>query len=533
MLSRCLFFLILRHSSPSSGAAAFGVWSRAHILGRMDVDSLNIEDGVPFKEELNDSSYGNKDEEKVKSFNEADGEQEGMQAFADQEKLSSPVLPVAVVSEGLQSPTSIPNLANSSSHINKNEEPGEHHLPFESDDHSQVECVSNENVEKNSHSFEERTSNVGDHECHDEEQGTSDNSHSGDLHDVEADQIVKDERTVVDSSHLPIENDFNSQSEKPEFDTDVIKGGNVCNSMAEKEDDHIVGVANLDDREPRRDSFVVQSLPTDRSSQPSSVERELSIHTEKSANPNPLAVGEHLPTKVNEQKLARSPKHTPSEKHSVKRKRDSQDSVSPPPRLKSSRGRATYKEAHHRDSSPRKRTSASPRSRESPHRKERPTSRSPVRRKDTSASGYRRDHHGRSRSRSPYSRDHHRRSPRRRHSPRYRSPPPSNHSRHWSSKRPWSPPTNRNTGVGKPGRNLFVAGFSYVTTERDLEKKFSRYGRVTDVRIVRDKRSGDSRGFGFLSLERDEDADAAIRALDQSEWNGRIVLVEKSKSPGH
>ncbi|KAG6471036.1 hypothetical protein ZIOFF_072129 [Zingiber officinale] len=37
-------------------------------------------------------------------------------------------------------------------------------------------------------------------------------------------------------------------------------------------------------------------------------------------------------------------------------------------------------------------------------------------------------------------------------------------------------------------------------------------------------RSGDSRGFGFLSLERDEDADAAIRALDQSEWNGRIVL---------
>lgn len=43
-------------------------------------------------------------------------------------------------------------------------------------------------------------------------------------------------------------------------------------------------------------------------------------------------------------------------------------------------------------------------------------------------------------------------------------------------------------------------------------------------------RSGDSRGFGFLSLERDEDADAAIRALDETEWNGRIILVEKSKS---
>ncbi|KAK3025546.1 hypothetical protein RJ639_041024 [Escallonia herrerae] len=42
--------------------------------------------------------------------------------------------------------------------------------------------------------------------------------------------------------------------------------------------------------------------------------------------------------------------------------------------------------------------------------------------------------------------------------------------------------------------------------------------------------SGDSRGFGFLSLERDDEADAAIRALDKTEWNGRIVLVEKSKS---
>nr|CAB3458090.1 unnamed protein product [Digitaria exilis] len=43
--------------------------------------------------------------------------------------------------------------------------------------------------------------------------------------------------------------------------------------------------------------------------------------------------------------------------------------------------------------------------------------------------------------------------------------------------------------------------------------------------------TGDSRGFGFLSLEKDEDADAAIRACDETEWNGRIILVEKSKAP--
>eukprot|EP01018_Ginkgo_biloba_P037893 Gb_39218 [translate_table: standard] len=74
-------------------------------------------------------------------------------------------------------------------------------------------------------------------------------------------------------------------------------------------------------------------------------------------------------------------------------------------------------------------------------------------------------------------------------------------------------------------------GFSFDTTERELEKKFGRFGRVTDVRVVRDKRSGDSRGFGFLTLERDEDADEAIRVLDQTEWNGRIVLIEKAKTP--
>ncbi|XP_011095397.1 serine/arginine repetitive matrix protein 2-like [Sesamum indicum] len=120
--------------------------------------------------------------------------------------------------------------------------------------------------------------------------------------------------------------------------------------------------------------------------------------------------------------------------------------------------------------------------------------------------------------------------PRKRHSPRHRSPQSYHSLRSTPRRTHWSPPHDRSTGLGKPGRGLFVAGFSFITTERDLERKFSRFGRVRDVRIVRDKRSGDSRGFGFLTLERDEQADAAIRALDKTEWDGRIVLVEKSKS---
>uniref|UniRef100_A0ACD5U8I5 Uncharacterized protein n=1 Tax=Avena sativa TaxID=4498 RepID=A0ACD5U8I5_AVESA len=207
-----------------------------------------------------------------------------------------------------------------------------------------------------------------------------------------------------------------------------------------------------------------------------------------------------------------SPRRIDKRRDSPSRRRDS------PPRRRDSSPR--------RNSSPRKRDS-SPRRRDSPTRKrDRSKSRSPSRKTDSSR--HRREH-GRSRSRSPHSRDHHKRSPRRRHSPRHRSPPAS-HRQH-SPKRPWSPPANRKTGLGKPGKNLFVAGFSYATTERELEKKFAKFGRVTRVRVVRDKRTGDSRGFGFLSLEKDEDADAAIKACDETEWNGRIILVEKSKSP--
>ncbi|CAN1242946.1 Serine/arginine-rich splicing factor SR45a [Linum perenne] len=193
--------------------------------------------------------------------------------------------------------------------------------------------------------------------------------------------------------------------------------------------------------------------------------------------------------------------------------------------------------SRHNHSSSMKRRSGSPNVHKSPDKKRRREhcrSRSPIAQRDSS-SGLRRDPRGRSRSRSPHARDHQLRSSRTRHySPPRRSPHPpdlGHHpNRHSPLRRSWAPPPNRRTGFGKPGNNLFIAGFSFLTTERDLERKFSRFGRVRDVRIVRDRRSGDSRGFGFLSLERDEEADAAIRALDETEWNGRIILVEKSKS---
>ncbi|KAI3456929.1 hypothetical protein Pfo_013592 [Paulownia fortunei] len=161
-------------------------------------------------------------------------------------------------------------------------------------------------------------------------------------------------------------------------------------------------------------------------------------------------------------------------------------------------------------------------------RRGRSISPSHIRRKDfaTECKGGNRN---KSPSKSSYRRDNGR-SPRKRRSPSSRSPPSYHSLRSTPRRTHWSPPHERSTGLGKPGRSLFVAGFSFITTEKDLERKFSRFGYVRNVRIVRDKRSGDSRGFGFLTLERDEQADAAIRALDKTEWEGRIVLVEKSKS---
>ncbi|CAN6218981.1 unnamed protein product [Urochloa humidicola] len=214
---------------------------------------------------------------------------------------------------------------------------------------------------------------------------------------------------------------------------------------------------------------------------------------------------------------------TPPRRRSISPRRSSHKRRESPRRGDSPRRRHSprRKDSPRKRDSPRRRDSPK-RRRESPRRRDRSKSRSPSRRHDR----HKREH-DRSRSRSPHRRDHHRRSPR--HSPRRRSP--SSSRRHHSPRRHWSPPANRKTGLGKPGKNLFIAGFSYATTERDLEKKFCKFGRVTSARVVRDKRTGDSRGFGFLSLEKDEDADAAIRACDETEWNGRIILVEKSKAP--
>lgn len=62
-------------------------------------------------------------------------------------------------------------------------------------------------------------------------------------------------------------------------------------------------------------------------------------------------------------------------------------------------------------------------------------------------------------------------------------------------------------------------------------RKFEKYGPVVEARIVRDPRTGSSRGFGFVVMQRDKDRDEAIYDLNGGEWDGRKLLVEKARNP--
>ncbi|KAL8529417.1 hypothetical protein ACS0TY_006738 [Phlomoides rotata] len=72
---------------------------------------------------------------------------------------------------------------------------------------------------------------------------------------------------------------------------------------------------------------------------------------------------------------------------------------------------------------------------------------------------------------------------------------------------------------------LFIGGLSYNTDDVSLREAFDKYGQVEDVRVIVDRETGRSRGFGFVTFSSTEEASAAIQALDQQELHGRTVRV--------
>jgi RNA recognition motif-containing protein len=74
--------------------------------------------------------------------------------------------------------------------------------------------------------------------------------------------------------------------------------------------------------------------------------------------------------------------------------------------------------------------------------------------------------------------------------------------------------------------NIFVAKLNFKTRKEDLEATFARFGQVTSCKIVRDKETGRSKGYGFIEMPNDAEANAAITELNEKELDGRVIIVK-------
>ncbi|RME40594.1 MAG: RNA-binding protein [Deltaproteobacteria bacterium] len=77
--------------------------------------------------------------------------------------------------------------------------------------------------------------------------------------------------------------------------------------------------------------------------------------------------------------------------------------------------------------------------------------------------------------------------------------------------------------------NIFVAKLSYDTQEDTLRAAFEEFGEVSSVKIIMDKFEGRSKGFGFVEMPNDDEAMEAINELNDSELDGRYIVVKKAR----
>ncbi len=76
---------------------------------------------------------------------------------------------------------------------------------------------------------------------------------------------------------------------------------------------------------------------------------------------------------------------------------------------------------------------------------------------------------------------------------------------------------------------LYVGGLPYSTTDQELQEVFASYGTVTYAKVITDRDTGRSKGFGFVEFESEEEAQSATKALDGSELGGRKIIVNEAK----
>jgi len=80
--------------------------------------------------------------------------------------------------------------------------------------------------------------------------------------------------------------------------------------------------------------------------------------------------------------------------------------------------------------------------------------------------------------------------------------------------------------------NIFVARLNFKTRSEDLEKAFAQFGQVTSAKIVKDRDTGRSKGYGFVEMANEEDGKRAIAALNETELDGRTIVVKPANPKG-
>jgi RNA recognition motif-containing protein len=79
------------------------------------------------------------------------------------------------------------------------------------------------------------------------------------------------------------------------------------------------------------------------------------------------------------------------------------------------------------------------------------------------------------------------------------------------------------------GKKLYVGNLSYDVSSSDLEQLFSQYGSVQSAQVIQDRDTGRSKGFGFVEMSNDAEAQAAIRGLNDQQHDGRPLTVNEAK----
>ena len=77
--------------------------------------------------------------------------------------------------------------------------------------------------------------------------------------------------------------------------------------------------------------------------------------------------------------------------------------------------------------------------------------------------------------------------------------------------------------------NIYISNLSYSTEADSLQQLFAEYGEVTSANVIKDRETGRSRGFGFVEMANDADAQKAIDALNETEFEGKTINVNVAR----